>query len=197
MDDISDKGLSLRERKRQRTRARLIDAGYRLFTERGYDETTVADIAAAADIGTRTFSAYFETKEQLLFPEADPRVTTALRAIAERSPSETPAQVLLRGLSSASIDEEASSPVAQLRMRLLPHVPAVQARALRLQLEAQRQITAALREAFPRLEAVQAAALVGAFVGGVAAAFYALGESGDADERTQQVRDAVAEIVSP
>lgn len=84
-----------------------------------------------------------------------------------------------------------------MRLRLLPRVPAVQARALRLQHDAQRRITAALREAFPRLEAVQAATLVGAFVGGVTAAFYALGESGDAEDRTQQVRDAGAKVFSP
>ena len=43
----------LRERKRERTRLAIVDAATALFEQRGYDGTTVADIAAAADIGTR------------------------------------------------------------------------------------------------------------------------------------------------
>ncbi len=47
--------LSLRDRKRERTRQALIDAAAELFERKGYHETTVAQIAAAAEIGTRTF----------------------------------------------------------------------------------------------------------------------------------------------
>ena len=65
---------TLRDRKRERTRLALIDAAADLFERRGYDRTTVADIAAAADIGTRTFFSYFASKEELLFPESDARV---------------------------------------------------------------------------------------------------------------------------
>ena len=49
---------SLRERKRVRTREALIDAAAELFERRGYDGTTIADIAAAADVSTRTFFSY-------------------------------------------------------------------------------------------------------------------------------------------
>ena len=187
--------VSLRERKRRRTRALLIETGRRLFEERGYDRTTVADIAAAAEIGTRTFFAYFETKEQLLFPESDPRVTAALDAIRTRTAGETPAQVLLRGLDGAPIDDEAASPMAQLRLRLMAEVPAVQARAMRQQFAAQEQIVAALLDAF-ELDDVEAAALVGAFIGAVAAAFQSLGEQGDVADRKRRVRAAVAAALS-
>ena len=195
MDVTDEMDLPLRERKRRRTRARLIEAGRRLFEERGYDQTTVADIAAAAEIGTRTFFAYFETKELLLFPESDPRVTAALEAIRTRAASETPAQVLLRGLEDEAIEDEASNPMAQLRLRLTADVPAVQARALRLQLDAQRRITAALLDAFPQLTEVQAAAFVGAFVGSVAAAFQSVRDKGEVARRTRQVRAAVAKVL--
>ena len=63
--------MSLRDRKRARTRQALVDAATDLFERNGYDETTVADIAAAAEIGTRTFFSYFASKEELLFPESD------------------------------------------------------------------------------------------------------------------------------
>ncbi|HYR16536.1 MAG TPA: helix-turn-helix domain-containing protein, partial [Mycobacterium sp.] len=72
---------SLRERKRLRTRQALVDAAAELFEQRGYDGTTIADIAAAADISTRTFFSYFASKEDILFPDADARVKAALTAI--------------------------------------------------------------------------------------------------------------------
>lgn len=56
----------LRERKSAQARAATLEAGFRLFDERGYDQVTVADICAAADIGRRTFFHYFPTKEDLL-----------------------------------------------------------------------------------------------------------------------------------
>ncbi|MGH3253103.1 MAG: TetR family transcriptional regulator [Trebonia sp.] len=56
----------LRERKSAQARAATLDAGFRLFGERGYDQVTVAEICAAADIGRRTFFHYFPSKEDLL-----------------------------------------------------------------------------------------------------------------------------------
>ena len=79
----------LRDRKRARTRQALVDAATELFERNGYDETTVADIAAAAEIGTRTFFSYFASKEELLFPESDARVRAAVEAIASRGPATT------------------------------------------------------------------------------------------------------------
>jgi AcrR family transcriptional regulator len=195
MPSSAGRDSSLRERKRLRTRAALIEAGRRLFDERGYHHTTVADIAAAAEVATRTFFSYFESKEQLLFPESDARVEAALAAIRTRRPDERPADVLLRALRDAAGDDMLS-PLAQLRLRLIADVPAVQGRALRLQLQAQADIGAALVAAYPGLDPVEAAALVGAFIGAAAAAVAALApESGNAarnDGMPRRLYDAVA-----
>jgi hypothetical protein len=94
--------MSLRDRKRARTRQALIDAAVDLIERKGYEATTIADIAAAAEIGTRTFFSYFPSKEDLLFPETDRRVRVAVDAIAGRSPDEEPADVLLRALRDAN-----------------------------------------------------------------------------------------------
>src|SRR5581483_8318549 len=56
----------LRERKKQQTRERIARVALHLFAERGYDQTTLADIAEAAEVAPRTIFAYFENKEDIL-----------------------------------------------------------------------------------------------------------------------------------
>ncbi len=188
--------LSLRERKRQRTRAALIAAGIELFERDGYEETTVAKIAAAADIGTRTFFGYFASKEELLFPRADARVAAALDAIRTRRPGERPVDVLLRGLRSLpSDDNDLVGRLTLLRLKLIRTVPAVAGRAYAAQYAAQRDIAAALVEAYPgELDDAAAAALIGAFIGAAAAALDVL--LAEADASPDVVRAALVDAVA-
>jgi AcrR family transcriptional regulator len=167
---------SLRERKRVRTRQALIDAAAKLFEQRGYDRTTIADIAAAADVSTRTFFSYFASKEDVLFPDADARVKAALTAIDERRPGERPTAILLRALGElGDAGDDLVGPMAALRLRFIRSVPSVRGRGLQRQLDAQTEIAARLHAAFPReLDEVEAAALVGAFVGAIAGALEVL-----------------------
>ena len=64
-------GLGLRERKKLRTRATLIDAAVELCNRQGFERTTVEQIAAIADVSPRTFSRYFATKDAVVLAFID------------------------------------------------------------------------------------------------------------------------------
>jgi AcrR family transcriptional regulator len=72
--------LGLRERKKLRTRASLIDAAMDLCLRQGYELTTVDQIAAAAEVSPRTYSRYFATKEAVFL--------TLLEELSEQVASE-------------------------------------------------------------------------------------------------------------
>ncbi|MEY9911931.1 AcrR family transcriptional regulator [Catenulispora sp. MAP12-49] len=186
---------TLRDRKRARVRQALVDAATGLFARDGYEQTTIADITAAAEVGARTFFNYFASKEDLLFPESDERVQATLDAIAARGPDEGPAEVLLRALRGVgAVSDEMASPQAALRLKLVRTVPAVRGRALQIQLDAQREIAHHLAAAYPdTLDEVTAAAVTGAFIGAITAALQVLLEDSDRPDDPAEFHRVLAE----
>ncbi len=65
----ADEEMGLRERKKRRTREAVRSAAFELFQENGYPNTTVEQIAEAADVSPRTFFRYFPNKAALLIPD--------------------------------------------------------------------------------------------------------------------------------
>jgi AcrR family transcriptional regulator len=186
----------LRERKRQQTRQALISAAVRLFEEKGYDETTVAEITAAAGVSTKTFFNYFTSKDEVLFPHLSGRIDAAVAVIGQHRPGENVAGVLIRAMEHMLADavrDELAAGLASARLPLVLSVPAVQAATLRRYFLAETRLAEALHRAYPDvLDPPAAAAVIGSLFGAVlAAALIALQHGGTTDQVQAAARNAM------
>jgi len=156
----------LRERKKQRTRQALVSAATELFERHGYEATTVADIAAAAEVSTRTFFSYFPSKEAVLFADAAERVAVALETIADRGAADRPVDVLIRAIDQAvGSNVELLGRLGHVRVDLMHSTPTLRGHMAGQVTLAGQQITEALRAAFPETDDLVVAAMVGALLG--------------------------------
>ena len=114
--------LGLRERKKQRTRALIAETARRLFTERGFDGVTVAEVARAAEVSQKTVFNYFPTKEDLVYWRLESFEDELRAAIREREPGQSVlaafAEFVLvpRGLLAEQDPEAAEQLAALTRM---------------------------------------------------------------------------------
>ena len=181
-----------RERKKRKTRRALADAATRLFAKRGYDETTIADLATAAEIAPRTFFSYFPAKEDVLFADLDDRMTTLSR-LELRQASESLSKGLRRVAREVveRVVGDVTGEEAEIRLRIIRSRPSLQAAALLRQRAAERMLASRLHAAYPdELDKVVAAAVVGAFTSALRAAAEEPG-SRRSGRTTQQVVDRV------
>jgi AcrR family transcriptional regulator len=116
----------LRERKKQKTKEAIQREAMRLFQEHGYEETTIEEIAEAAEISPSTFFNYFPTKEDVvLYDRYDPIIASYMLA----RPSEEPPSVVMNHMFEALgviLDRDRDIILARARMAL--KVPALRAR---------------------------------------------------------------------
>ena len=92
----------LRERSKARRRGAIIRAALELFADRGYDATTIADIAAAAEVAPRTVAMYFPSKQDIAmarFGQVADELTSALRGCG---PGESVTAIMGRWLRTSS-----------------------------------------------------------------------------------------------
>lgn len=174
--------VGLRERKRHETRETLIRTAVGLFDRYGYGAVTVAQIAAAAGVSTKTFFNYFPGKEDVIFINPQRRLEAALRVIADRA-QEPPASALAAAVGEMlryASEDDLVTGMAATRLWLVATVPALQAAALRRVAAAAGLLTDAVRDAYrAELDEDSAAVLVGAVLGAVVAASTASLRRGD------------------
>jgi AcrR family transcriptional regulator len=105
----------LRERKKQQTREKIERVALQLFADRGYDETTLADIADAADVSRRTIFAYFDSKEDILFCDEPLLFERLEQTLTQRPPGATTVDALREFVTSVSASDEQT----RLRKRII------------------------------------------------------------------------------
>ncbi|MCX4998492.1 TetR family transcriptional regulator [Streptomyces longwoodensis] len=143
---------TLRERKKQRTREALLRAALELFTTRGYERTTVDDVADAVGVSQRTFFRYFAGKEEAAFAVQDLVEERFVAAVRARPADETPLQALRHALTEGwdtlSEGVEDVVPVElYLRMyRLIESTPVLLAAHLRRSADTEDRIARVLAE---------------------------------------------------
>ncbi len=117
-----------RERHRAEIRDRLFRAALQLFADRGFLETTVADITEAADVGKGTFFNYFPTKEHVLATFGEERVAMIERAYQEARSSDEPVLRAIHELLT-SLADAYSGNAALLRAIYAAHASCPDVRA--------------------------------------------------------------------
>jgi len=120
---------SLRERKKARTRASIREHAVRLFREKGYQETTVEQIAAAAEVSPSTFFRYFPTKEDVILQDD---MDARLLELLARQPADMPPLAAIRAAVREAVSSFDEAEMAQFRAttELMMTVPEIRARAM-------------------------------------------------------------------
>jgi AcrR family transcriptional regulator len=161
--------VGLREQKKQQTRTALADAALALFTAHGFEQVTVAEVAAAAGVSVNTAFNYFPTKEDLFFDrqsEVETRLATWVRT---RPRGTAPTAAIRDGLLHALAEGDPTlglSKEADVFWRIVEESASLRARTREIAERSEAALAAALAEEAPPsdpLPRLLAGALAGTF----------------------------------
>lgn len=191
-----DEPMPLRQRLRQRTAEEIEAAAFALFAERGYEATTVEQIAAAAGVSTRTFFRYFPSKEAVVFGDHAPTVTRLRAALAGADPALPPAARVRGAMIAAEPDGGGDARRARTAM-LVAGVPALRAHHARLVEDLEEVVAAAVAPDFGGGETglLRARLFAGALFGALRAAQRAA--MADPSLRGQPLFDEIFALLGP
>ncbi|WP_046472083.1 TetR family transcriptional regulator [Allosalinactinospora lopnorensis] len=181
-----------RERKKARTRRAIQEAALRLFLDKGYEETTVAQIAQAAGVSHMTFFRYFPTKEDVVIEdEYDPMIEELIRS---RPADEPPAARVRHAVTQElALIGAADREVVLTRLRLMLSTPALRARLWENQYRTQRLLERALSgEDDPAPVPLRTRVIASACLAALVTALTTWAESDGADDLPALVDEAFA-----
>ncbi len=115
----------LRERSKARRRAAIIRAAFTLFAERGYQATTIADIAAAAEVAPRTVAMYFPSKQDIAMARFTATMDSLTEAIRGLAPGQSVTEALGRWLRA--YEAAADRDLTDLALRMFAANPELNA----------------------------------------------------------------------
>lgn len=145
--------MGLRAEKKQRTRAAILSAAWRLFADHGYDAVTVQQVAAAAGVAPATVFNYFGTKEDLFFPRLE-EFHEELVAMVTQRPAGSSVLDAVRAffassgglLAGAATGDATAGERLRTLNRVVEESPALQARELAAMERSTGALTTALLE---------------------------------------------------
>lgn len=150
MAHASPPQTGLRERKRQETLRRITDVGVRLFIENGFENTTIDEIAAAADISRRTFFYYFKSKDDVLLSMQGGMGDMIADALRAHPGGTSPMEALRNAILQASVPFDTENLIAI--DRAMRSSEAVRLRKQASYIQHEQTVFAALRERWPAPE---------------------------------------------
>lgn len=145
---MSPRTSSLRDRTRRAVQKEIAAAAHTLFVERGYEQTTIDDIAAAVGMSQRSVFRYFETKEELIIGKFD-FAAAGMLAIMRDRPMEEAVWVSLRRVFDEMVtpcDDPGQRPAAVSILRVVFGTPALFAAYLQKMQQLQEAVVEALLE---------------------------------------------------
>lgn len=134
----------LRERRRTSTRREIVEAALDLFEKNGFDETTVDDVAAAADVSPRTVFRHFATKEDLVFFGQSAENERLAALLAEAPKGGDPVDALVAVTRTLLLSPGGTAEQLVRGRRLVERVPSLRAFKGALMREIEDLIAAAL-----------------------------------------------------
>ncbi|WP_326594566.1 TetR family transcriptional regulator [Streptomyces sp. NBC_01803] len=173
-------------------RGRLEQAALDLFGERGFEQTTVKEIAARAGLTERTFFRHFADKREVLFPQGNPLREVLVTALAASPATAAPFEAVSAALQSASALVGERGEAARKRQAVIAASPELREREL-IKLAS---LAAALADALRRRGVADPAASLAAETG-VAVFRIAFGRwatEGDGRDLPHLVRDTLDEL---
>lgn len=161
------------------SRGRLQEAALALFAERGFDQTTAAQIADRAGVTERTFFRHFADKREVLFGGSDLLQERILAGVASAPAADAPLDAVSRGLdAAAAMLGESRRDLAQQRQAVIAANPELRERERAKLADYAAAVAATLRQRGVRDPQATLAAEVGMTVLRVAFQRWASGDDG-------------------
>ncbi|WP_242411366.1 TetR family transcriptional regulator [Burkholderia sp. A1] len=145
------------------------DAALDLYTTKGFDQTTTAEIAAQAGVTERTFFRHFADKREVFFDGEGALVEKLVEGVRGAPDGDAPMRVLLRAFTSVAAMVEANRAFLGPRQKVIEAVPALRERALAKSAAVTAALSAALVERGIEAPLAMLAARTGVAVFGLAA----------------------------
>ncbi|WP_193083610.1 TetR/AcrR family transcriptional regulator [Brevibacterium aurantiacum] len=175
--------MGVRAEKKSQSRRRLVEAAYRLFSEQGYDQTSVEEIAAAAAVSRATLFNYFPSKSALIFTDGEQIAAAGVARIEARGADEDPVDALADAFmamidSTVGTSRDPDTELEVVRIRLVLTTSQLRAEFLDRSLASLKTIADAMKVACPELDVMTVDAMVGAVFGAALAAGSRQAQSG-------------------